>query len=67
MAREKLTFHSVPGTDYSVYDMTGKKVLAGLAETIKQTLDVSALAAGVYLLSATGKDLVPQTVKFTKQ
>lgn len=54
--------------DITIFDMTGKQVMAKKVSTSDNlTLDVSALSGGIYLLNATNDSGSKSTLKFSKQ
>lgn len=51
-----------PGTEVTVYDAAGKKMMTTTAETMSVVMSAKSLTPGIYLLKA-GR----QVIKFTKQ
>jgi hypothetical protein len=63
-ATDKLFIDGVDSKEYKIYDLSGRLILEG--STISNTIDVSTLNSGVYVIkSITEQGLLTQ--KFTKQ
>lgn len=57
--------HTLVGTEYRIFDNTGKLVLSGILNAEKNTIDVSNLAIGTYVFKV--GDNVKQSFKVMKQ
>jgi hypothetical protein len=66
--QEDLTIRSTPGSRFVIYDMAGKTLQSGTVKAEKQAINLSTVAAGMYLLhvmDASGNTV--NTAKFIKQ
>jgi hypothetical protein len=66
-AKDHLSLESTEEAAYEIYDLNGKVLSTGLAQSGKTLIDVAGFPPAVYTLKLTFKDSTTETIKFCKQ